>query len=547
MKIQNSILLKIFASQVFLLVAGCLSMQNDNAMSLVPSEASESPHAWCSWWTQNYQKFESKDKSMFDGAQGAIFARENINDSTVFAKGGWLEDWGDIRKDLYFIFDDGWDVKPNIDKRTEVCQFGSLEVNEQKFPSCADKSPAERLRKLNDAVKAKGWKGAGLWIAAQSARAKASTPLRTPEEERLYWKSRVLWCKHAKINYWKLDWGIYEANTEFRKMLTDLANEFHPDLIIEHSIPQTPVNDIRVNVETNEIEGSGIFANTETWRLVKIRDLLKFSQYTRVYDTIPPLTIVTTVDRTAWYLQEGEKLGGKGLLNLEDEMYTGAGLGCALGVMRSKRWGTPKSDEVEKAAFKLTETVRAARWSRIAPPFALSEGKTLVSENRLDEKWTFDDGETWWKKVWGKTLYQSAPAVVARNLPLPKVSVAGGEKLPYVVASVHPNGSVAVATRPRLYDGKGLFTPLADIEVDVNIENKKVGLFGKFKSVSFKLFKKPTSILAQDLAKDSSVEIVDECKYSDGVLKISGAIMDKLCLPDFEGDVSDPAIVFIVK
>ena len=41
--------------------------------------------------------------------------RNNINDSTVFGPQGWVNRlYPDIRKDLIFVFDDGWDVPYNV-------------------------------------------------------------------------------------------------------------------------------------------------------------------------------------------------------------------------------------------------------------------------------------------------------------------------------------------------------------------------------------------------------------------------------------------------
>lgn len=99
---------------------GCRS--SGSAESLVPAEAGESPNAWCTWATQNLSLVPGSaagdGKILFAGDQGAASARENIGDCAVFSEGGWVDGWDAVRGDLTFLFDDGWDVKPNIDGST---------------------------------------------------------------------------------------------------------------------------------------------------------------------------------------------------------------------------------------------------------------------------------------------------------------------------------------------------------------------------------------------------------------------------------------------
>lgn len=518
--------------------------------SLVPCEAGISPTAWCTWGTQNRtlsikkSTVDADNKIMFAGDQGASLARENINEKTVFSDGGWIDDWPQIRGDMFFLFDDGWDVKPHIDRNGEVYLFGSMILNAEKFPTCANPNPAERLRKLNDKVKARGWKGAGLWIAAQCARSFPNEKL-PPNEVRQYWKTRILWSKEAGVKYWKVDWGYRCLDVDFRKMLTDLGHELYPDLLIEHSIPRYPINSLSFDKRNGRFTGSGRFVDTDIATLGRIKKLLKFSDYTRVYDTIAPFTTVSTLDRTYWYLTESEKIESNGILNIEDDVYLGAGLGCAYAIMRSNRWssGTPHTLLLNK---KCAEVIRAVRWQRIAPAFSTANSKTLASQKRLEDSWTFKDGQTWWKEAWGQKLHQSAPAIVARNMKLPYVvsSVKSDADIPFIAASKSPNGAVAVAFLPRVGDIRGVYTPKVSLCVEENISGKKVGVFGYFDSISFKVAAKPRLVLAQDLLSDNPVDITSECEYRDGWIILSGRIAEKLCSIQPKGDISAPAIVF---
>jgi hypothetical protein len=80
----------------------------------------------------------------------------------------------------------------------------------------------------------------------------------------------------------------------------------------------------------------------------------------------------------------------------------------------------------------------------------------------------------------GKTVAQAAPARVSRGMGLPTVVpsvLSGGEgdhrpcgeldgAVPFVVASRHANGAVAVATLGRYNDTLGYCTPLADVGLE---------------------------------------------------------------------------------
>ncbi|MFR6032320.1 MAG: hypothetical protein ACLUKN_03530 [Bacilli bacterium] len=126
--------------------------------------------------------------------------------------------------------------------------------------------------------------------------------------------------------------------------------------------------------------------------------------------------------------------------------------------------------QVARRRFKSAEVVRAVRWSRIAPAFPLDKSKTVFSEERLEDDWTFSEGQTWWRDAWGRKLVQSAPAVVARNLPLPKVSPEGADA-PFVLASRHPHGPIAVSVMPRI-KAKRDFLSVSKIAVDADISGK---------------------------------------------------------------------------
>ncbi len=197
---------------------------------------------YCTWLAQNFIAAEAGAERVavrpeFTGDQGANCARDKINEHTVFGKGGMATI--NARKDLYFVLDDGWDVPFDFDPYAHKDYFGSLEVNEQRF-SGAKGNPAERLQYLNERAKSLGWKGIGIWVAAQKCGKDYNLPFSEADKE--YWRERILWCKQAGVTYWKVDWGTCERDNEFRKFLTETAGKLYPELTVEQAICCPPVN-----------------------------------------------------------------------------------------------------------------------------------------------------------------------------------------------------------------------------------------------------------------------------------------------------------------
>ena len=198
-------------------------------MNLITKGFCETPNYYCTWTTQNYGREDveiEENIAVFEGDQGAKSARQFINEKTIFARGGMINQFDKIRKELYFVFDDGWDVPYNVHPDSKYHMFGSLELNVERFPTLIG-TPAERLKALNNLVKSFGWRGAGLWVAAQETsegKDKDSELLSRAELEK-YWRERAKWTNFAGIEYWKVDWGKRSGDPEFRRMLTRVARE----------------------------------------------------------------------------------------------------------------------------------------------------------------------------------------------------------------------------------------------------------------------------------------------------------------------------------
>ena len=142
---------------------------------------------YCTWLAQNFIAEETGEeraavRPQFTGDQGANCARDKVNEYTVFGKDGMAENPVKGREELYLVLDDGWDVPFDFDPYAHKDYFGSLEANEQRFP-CAKGKPAERLKALNERAKSLGWKGIGIWVAAQKCGKDYNSPFSEMDKE----------------------------------------------------------------------------------------------------------------------------------------------------------------------------------------------------------------------------------------------------------------------------------------------------------------------------------------------------------------------------
>ena len=496
-------------------------------MNLIPQKAGTTPSYYCTWEAQNNVKKRTNDPNpaKFEGDQGAQLARASLNDELLFGENGLALQYDKIRGDLYFVLDDGWDVPYGVNPATQKQDFGSLLLNEERFPSC-DGTPAERLAKMNDRMKALGWKGVGLWVASQAQGEMGDNRL-SKKQSIEYWTQRLKWCHQANIGYWKVDWGLHCHCLEFRQMLTNLAKQICPGLIIEHCRCMKPVN-----------ENAGRFDN---WGEVTDNALktFRFSDAFRSYDVTIPLSAATTLDRLAVLLQAPVDNGALGIINGEDELYVGAALGCAIGVMRSK---------LDRGEKRLDEATRAARWQRFAPAFGAGICKTNISMEIGTDTWHFKPGDTWASELIGTTVSQCAPMVIARGLDLPHFYDTSGDT-PYVIAARNPSGATSIATIRRTF-ADGIRTPGCKIQLNAGASGNPIGIFGYYKelTINFDDTISAKKIYAQDLAGEAAQDITSLVMVDNNRLVISGKLITKIGLENAtSGDLSEPGLVLVIK
>ena len=491
-------------------------------------QKSEQRSYYCTWLAQNFIASDAGEKRAavrpeFTGDQGANCARDKINEHTVFGNGGMAQI--NARADLYLVLDDGWDVPYQTDPSVSKHSFGSLEVNEERFPF-AKGNPAERLRALNGRVKGLGWKGLGIWVAAQRCGKDYKLPFSEADEE--YWRERIFWCKQAGVTYWKVDWGTSEHDNAFRKFLTETAREIYPALTIEHAVCCPPVNGMTEALQCGAV---GRFKGDK-----KISGLSKeavlFSEVFRTYDVTPQFSVASTLDRIAYLLPYA-----KGYLNVEDELYLASALGCQMGIMRSV-YGKGLDDWDD--SDRLQEADAALAWQKFAPPFA--GGKVEISEEILADEWAFKENEFWYQPINGRTIRQGAPAAVSRNAPLPEVKDGKTGEKPFVVCALDPNGAYSVAVLPRTLNGKRAYVG-GDIICSLKKVPEKIAVFGFADSFEFQWYQgKAVNLTAVSMLSGSEVEIPLSEKGNS--FQLDADLMKKLWKTD---DKSAPAVLLTLR
>ena len=489
-----------------------------SSRSLVPDRPCSAPNYWCTWAAQNYMyghDLPELDPKLLEGASGNKLAHEAMSGKVLFGDGGWANEFfRRIRSDLFFLLDDGW----------ETGGTSTFELDTAKFPAFTGAS-ASRLRKLNNAVQDSGWRGAGLWCR--------NTP-GGDADHRLESLS-----ESAGIKYWKIDIG----DPSFH--LVRLRDETRIPLTLEHVHGELPVN--------GDWKKDGRFGSQP--RNSKRMEILRHTDVYRTYDVTSILSLPTTLDRLAEMLKgaEGDSRV-HGLLNVEDEVYMAAVMGCTMGVMRYPLTGLRPGEDVDlffngsrQAKKRMDEVVRALRWQRIAPPFSPGLGSVEISDEILTDTWLFKEGETWQSELVGATVRQSAPACITRNLRMPEVK-ANGDK-PFVFATRFPNGAVAIAAQERTQVGKAWYMPDCEVTLSIADAPGPYGVFGNFTALTLVSDRRLQGrrILAQDLAADEAFDISNEVQVSGNSLRIMGKTIRRIGLQNATAeDKSAPGLVISI-
>lgn len=492
---------------------------------------------WCSWRTQNTVcKNKTLKKVVANGS-----TRDAMSEEFLFGEIGVLEKTPrEIRDDLIALLDDGWDVPYGAEPKN-ISQFGSFELNEERFPSFKG-SPAERLKEMSDRVKALGWHGLGLWIAVQMHTGDGRKY--SLDEAREYLRERLGWCAFADVKYLKLDWGINGNDVEFRTMINDEAKKIAPGMVIEQANLRNFL-DVRYSDRHGE--------NYESMKK-RIAGCLMNGDSFRVYDATPQFRHTTLIARTAEAFgiiaPDADRCGS--VINVEDGVYIGASLGCSIGAMRCYPCETDPANNYSSVIETPTNTLaRALRFQRVAPPFAVNESEYLVSDEIVHDSYKYPKTD---KRVWPglseQLIAQDCNQAVSRGLPLPTAENCESGEKPIVLCAKNPRSGVSsVFVSPRTIGGSCFHSVLADITLRGCDADKPVGIFGHYKSLTVVFDTDMTGrrVYGQDLLSDEAVDITDGVRIDGRRLVIDGEIIERIGLSLRECETELPGMLILAR
>ena len=468
---------------------------------------------YCTWQAQNVL-----------GYTKGISNRDYLNEDIIFGKDGLVTSYPTIRKNLYFVLDDGWDV-PYGKNVKEDYPFASHILREDRFPSFIG-TPEEKLKKLVDKIKSYGWKGVGIWVCAQGY---GDDYQKEPKELKKYLTSRLLWSKYAGIDYWKVDWGKHDSSYEFRKLLSSLKNKIYPHLIVEHAKCLPPVNGFNCN-EDKKHKYQYPYNNDLKEYIDKI---LPISDVFRSYDCTEELETTTTIERIAYLLKNNPTC----IINCEDQLYLGAVLGMAFGIMRNRKAAVVGNKR--KCHFRQNEAIAAMNYRAISPVF--TGGEIHVSKEYFQDSHQF--GKYWCKEVTDNNVIQQAPRRISRNMPLPRVYQIGD--VPYVASCKDSKGNYAIGTFKRLCFEDDHYE--VDIAINTDTKLTNVGIFSNH--VRNLII---NNKYAKEYKKVMLVNLVDNTKTN--ITKNVNFMKNKIIIPYLElsknfnvDDYSDKAYLVIFK
>ena len=483
--------------------------------NLVPTVPGKAPNYWCTWAVQNYafgQHTRHMNAEMLEGESGSRLAHDAMTQQALLGPRGWARQlFPRARRDLYLMLDDGW----------EAGGTATFELDERKFPSFRG-APADRLRELNAAIREERWRAAAVWCR------------NTPGAEQDVDLAAL--SAAAGIPYWKIDIG----DPGFH--LPRVRDDRHFPLLLEHVHGEEPVN--------GDWRRSGRFGAQP--RGSRRQEILAHTDVYRTYDVTSILSLPTTLDRVSEMLHGAQQQPAlRALLNVEDEVYVAAAMGCTMGVLRHPLRGLRPAPDLDlfcngarEPKRRMDEVDRALRWHRIAPPFPVGAGAFERSDEILTDSWTFTREQTWEGKLVGQTVRQGAPAVMARNMRLPRV-VSGDEK-PFVFASRSPNGAAAIGIQERTRADRAWYMPRCAVAADFGDAPGPYGVFGCVERLTLTLAppRRAARLLAQDLLSTESIDVTHRL-HSDGrTLDLFVGDLRSIGLKAAtNGDISSPGLV----
>ncbi len=510
-----------------------------NGPNLVPDESATAPNYWCTWYAQNYWQQRGGEITDFDQINNPN-AREELTYNHLYdQEEGWVTTYLPRgRSDYYFLIDHGWQTK-EADERTVSGSkpFFSLQIDPRDFEEYGYAAPQESLRLFNEEIISNGWRGLGLWVRGTV----------TEEAARTF----VEWSRHAGVEYWKIDGGGIKDFHSFR-----IKKEIYPELTLEYIVGTGPLNDLWDEPGRSSYPSPFAPGRQNNKAMLNI---LQNTDVFRTYDVAPILVSTSTIKRVGDILNQTHNDSKFiGILNLQDDPQVAAGMGCLIASKRHPNYmeRTFKGEDFHHQIRgkrliqkRMNEIERFGRWQRIAPAFPAGIGSFSASSEELVDSYPHTQRDTWFRPCWGKMVYQSAPAVMSRNMPLPKVKTKGDA--PYVMASTYPNGPICVATEGRVKPTDQWYEPQAKVTISVEDPSQPIGIFGRYESLVIEFdrsIRNVSKIWAQDLLAESAENIKGIVKKSDRSIEIPGEVIDRIgTSAGDDGDISVPGMVLQLK
>ena len=503
--------------------------------NLVPEEPATAPNYWCTWYAQNYWQQRGGEITDFNAINNPN-AREELDYDVLYdEKEGWAATYLPRgRSDYFFLIDHGWQTKVKADLLPGATPIFSLQVDPRDFPPYASERPEESLRMFNDEIKRHGWRGLGVWTRGEITEAAA--------------RRMVEWSKHADVRYWKIDGGGTRHFHSYK-----VKEKIFPELHLEYICGANgPLN--QHWAEAGRSEYPSPYAPGSSKQKAAL-NILRNTDTFRTYDVAPILVSTSTMRRVHDLLEQTQNRPEYiAVLNIQDDPQVAAGMGCLISSKRHPNYmertyqGEDFHHQIRGKRMiqkRMNEIERFGRWQRIAPAFPAGVGSYFSSEHDLVDSYPHTKRDTWFGACWDKMVHQSAPAVMARNMPLPEVQAVGDA--PYVMTTTYPNGPLCVATEGRVKPEDQWYEPRARVTVRVKDAGQPIGVFGRYDALLLRCAGSLDGlkrIWAQDLLAEQAVDILPEIVVKGDTITIPGTLIDRIgTAARDDGDISVPGLV----
>jgi hypothetical protein len=412
-----------------------------------------------------------------------------------------------------------------------------MQIDALDFEPYSDMAPQESLRRFNQDIISRGWRGLGLWVRGTISEEAART--------------FVTWSKYAGIQYWKIDGG---GTQDFHSY--EIKQTIYPELQLEYINGTPPLNPNWEDASRTTYPSPFAEGGARQQGMLRI---LQHADVFRTYDVAPILVSTSTLQRVNDILRQTQNQPRYcAILNVQDDPQVAAGLGCLIAAKRHPNYmertyqGQDFHHQIRGKRMiqkRMNEIERFGRWQRIAPAFAAGIGSFVASDHGLIDHYAHTERDTWFKPCWGKMVYQGAPAIMARNMPLPKVEIDG--EAPYVMASTYPNGPVCVATEGRVKPAAQWFEPRARVTIQVKDVTQPIGIFGHYDELIIEFsepLRKEMRVWAQDLLAEQARDIKTRVRIEGTTLTLPGQVIDTVgTSAGDEGDISVPGMVLQLR